>query len=463
MLDERGIPWLIELAVAETEEDGHAFYGLNYSPVFSDPLSACSFDGHERRVGGANGLLREADALPGVDEDPHAVALHIVCPALEFEEPGKTRFVEPPLEIVIAIEAVFRSATKDLFTKRKQRERNRRARQAAKRSPAPERFSLKEAVFKIIKQAAAKAGGGLRFSVRSLYYQVRPLIQSLTDKELGYSYFSQTLAPEYEREHGALDGMYREPRGHLHEPHSGVSVPLGTIEVERYTPTDWTFDKILYVEKEGLWPTLQDAQLAERFDIAVIVGQGYAVEACRAFLESVDPGAYRIFCLHDADPAGCNIAITLAEETKRMPGYAVEVTDLGLTVAEAKTNRLPTEAFTRKVALPARLQARLDAGEQAWFIGTPTGRKNEHACKRVELNAFTGPDLVVCIERRLEDKGATAKLVPPAEVVDDHAAEHHEQRARAELIAQLHPADRVRESCRRAGASDRGRRAGASR
>ena len=42
---------------------------------------------------------------------------------------------------------------------------------------------------------------GLIVAVRTLYYKVRPLVQKLTDKKLDYKYFSQTLVPEFERDH----------------------------------------------------------------------------------------------------------------------------------------------------------------------------------------------------------------------------------------------------------------------
>jgi DNA topoisomerase VI subunit B len=438
LLDGRGVPWLVEVAVATTVDEGDVFYGTNYSPTFSDPLAGWRIPGHEDMTSGADGFLSEADAFPGESNDKHrACVMHIVCPALDFLDKGKTRLAVPPPEAGVEIVKALQAATKALFKERKRRERGTRQRiDCIIAFEREERYSLKHAVSKVIIQAAEQASGGLRFSVRTLYYQVRPLIQPYTDKELGYEYFSQTLVPDYEREHGDLKGMYREPRGHLHEPHSDVSVPLGTIEIETYVPTDWTFDKILYVEKEGLWPTIQDSKLAERFDMAVIVGQGYAVEACRSFLESLDPGRYRIFTLTDADWSGYNIAITLGEETRRMPGYSVEVTNLGLTVADAKRARLPTENVIRRNEIPYRVLVRLDEDEREWFVGTPAS-STTWSCTRVELNAFTGPDLIAYIEAGLEAAGAAAKLIPPAEVIADHAAEHHEMRARDEIEAHI--------------------------
>ena len=78
----------------------------------------------------------------------------------------------------------------------------------------------------------AKAAAGLVVAVRTLFYKVRPLVQKRTDKELEYKYFSQTLLPEYQREHEVLDGLYYEARGELHHPHDGTVTQLGTREVE---------------------------------------------------------------------------------------------------------------------------------------------------------------------------------------------------------------------------------------
>lgn len=185
---------------------------------------------------------------------------------------------------------------------------------------------------------------------------------------------------------------------------------------------------------------MQDAQLAERFDAAVIVGQGYAVEACREFLDDLPEGAYRIFVLHDADWHGYNIAITLSEETDRMPGYSVAITDLGLTVTDAKTIGLQPEKVTRKTGLPWRVEERLNALEVEWFVGKqlpPKGGKIHYACLRAELNAFTGPQLIAYIEQGLKSESATTKLTPPIEVIDTRIAAHHRERARAELRTRI--------------------------
>lgn len=277
--------------------------------------------------------------------------------------------------------------------------------------------SIRAVVFAVLPEAwaAGTGNGALPISTRTLFYKVRPLFQQRCDRELKYSYFAYTLLPAYQRAREPLRGLYYDPRGELHEPHTSTVVQLGTREVASYQLPAWTFDKVLYVEKKGLWPVLQAARLAERYDLAVVVGEGYPVEAIRGlFARAQSNGGYRIFALHDADPYGYNIARVLAEETTRMPGYQVEVADLGLTVADAIRLRLPAEAFTRTSALPTGLD--LAPVELEWFEGEQTGPR-AWACQRVELNAFSSPDLIAYIETKLGEASATGKIVPPDDVL----------------------------------------------
>jgi hypothetical protein len=276
-------------------------------------------------------------------------------------------------------------------------------------------------VFYVLPEALDKATGGGQYptSARSLYYQVRPLIQKYTHKELNYNYFSQDLLVEYQQINGPIKGLYYDPRGVLYEPHTKRAVALGTREIEEYDFPDWTFDKILFVEKRGLWPVLQAAQIAERYDMAVIASEGFATEAARTILERADrDGNYQLFVLHDADPAGYNIARTLAEETRRMPGYSVAVTDIGLKIEDALAMGLECEEFTRQNALPEMLA--LNEVERKYFTGRQAGKK-AWICKRVELNAMSAPQLIGYIETKLVEAGATEKVLPPADVVEAEA------------------------------------------
>ena len=149
-------------------------------------------------------------------------------------------------------------------------------------------------------------------------------------------------------------------------------MPLGTREVDAYAPPDWTYSKILVVEKEGRAAALQAVQLAERYDMAIIANEGFGAVACRTLLVKIRKllaGAHgqvvKVYSMHDADPYGYNIHATLGEPTVRMPGHRLEVIDLGLAVADAirldgtemggAEQDLEPEEFDRKDALAARI------------------------------------------------------------------------------------------------------------
>jgi hypothetical protein len=343
------------------------------------------------------------------------------------------------------------SAGKELHTEKKRRDRN-RAQSQRYRPQAECGPSLKDAVFSVMEEAMAQASGNGVYAVpgRTLYYKVRPLIQDQTDRELNYTYFSQNLLVAYQQEHGSLTGLVREARGNLHEPHTGKTVPLGTLEVADYKLPEYVFSKILYVEKEGLDPIWQTARLAERYDLAIASGKGQPVEAVRDLFERAGGDEYRLFVLHDADPAGYSIARTISEETARMPDYSVEVIDLGLTVADAIEHGLPTETFNRSKALPYWMDRRLSATEREWFQGKSMyGYRNSFRCTRVELNAFSAPDLVAYVEAGLAANGADDKIMPPDEVLAEQATTAHSDAVKswiAERVAEMFDTDAMAET-----------------
>ena len=300
-------------------------------------------------------------------------------------------------------------------------------------------MTKKEAVFQVIPEAVQQQRGGttLPFSSHSLFYKIRPLfLQLLPGETLTASYCEQTLIPAYEREHGPIEGMYREPRGELHHPHdpARASAPCRSAPARysAYVPPEWTFDKILVVEKAGLWPVIDAARLADRYDMAVVTSEGIrgggvpdtARRPARPRRDRVRPARRR--------PSGYNIARTLGEETARMPGHHVDVVDLGLTVDDASRARHGVRDVLpgKRPAGPARAAA--VAAALDWFTGTPCesrlhGKPTKWRCRRVELNAFTSPGLIAYIEDGLRANGADGKVIPPAEVLADEARRQHDR------------------------------------
>jgi anti-sigma regulatory factor (Ser/Thr protein kinase) len=435
-----GIPIIVESFVAETDTPGGLTVAINHSPTYADPLARYFLRGDKAGGYGVAGLLDECTEQArryASDLPTWTMFVHIISPSLIFLDRGKGQLEPSPALVEAATKAIWHTV-KTAWTEGEQwrKDANRawrrhEAEERARTRDMPKTMTLKAAAFAVMEGAWAKATGNgtMPASARTVYYQARPLMQGLTDRAIGDDYFTQNLLPEYEREVRKLPGVYYEPRGHLHEPHGGRTIPLGTQDVEGYTLPPWRFDKILFVEKTGLWPVLEQAQLGERFDMAIVAGNGFASVAARPRPAASAPSC-TIFVLHDADPAGYNIAATIAEETSRMPGHRIDVIDIGLTLGEAEALGLESETFARNAALPVRLLPTLGEIErQRWKADQPKAK----GCERVELNAMTSTQLVDHIIAALERYGATAKVVPDAATITAEAA----SRIRAQVSMRL--------------------------
>ena len=101
---------------------------------------------------------------------------------------------------------------------------------------------------------------------------------------------------------------------------------------------------------------------------------------------------------------------------------------------------LSPETFTRKKALAGDLELATDL-EREFFEGRKIGYPNQWACRRIELNALTAPQLVAYIERKLEEADATDKVVPPkrelTQLAQDTARELLLDWARTEYLSRV--------------------------
>jgi hypothetical protein len=90
----------------------------------------------------------------------------------------------------------------------------------------------------------------------------------------------------------------------------------------------------------------------------------------------------------------------MAEETRRMPGYFVDVVDIGLTVEDAVDMGLTPEPFSRKKNISWELRTRLSGMAQQYLYQRDGYRGIKG--QRFELNAIL-PDTrrVEYIERKL--------------------------------------------------------------
>jgi hypothetical protein len=439
-----GLPFMFEVAVAETHRQGRDVqHALNFSPTFSDPFKDREFTSGKVSGKGIVGYLINAHVLSYSFNS--VAAFHLTMPGLQFLDKGKTN-IQVSDELANQIEPALWFVSKHLHKeyealKRDAASAERRRAQEARLND--ESLKLNEAVFKVMYDAYMYASSDEQYPVsqRNLYYPVRRMIQEYTTAELKQNYFYRLLT-RYQLKRGPLKNLYYDPRGFLYEPHTGRPIPLGTREVEAYTFPSWLYNKILYIEKKGIYPGLEALQLAERYDMAIMAAEGYASEAARVLLDKADKSQnYQLFVLHDADPAGYEIARTLRQETQRMPGYSVEVIDLGLHIEDALARGLQDEEFTRDSKLPKTLELTDEARRR--FTGrkvvTKEGEKSKESwiAQRVELNALPPVELAAYIEEKLAEHGAVGKVIPPSTVLTREVERRTAETINATLKAKI--------------------------
>jgi hypothetical protein len=439
-----GMPYVFEFAIAETEEfeEGGLYTAVNYSPTFGDPLEDVRFSSDEFVGNGIEGFLQDGYVHPehGRYDDPDppntVVAVHIITPAPLFLDQGKTRlegFISESEGTAIG-KAMF-SKIRPYYKEARRRVRGQRALDRAEEQDDSEKaMSLKDATETVLEEAwrHTTGNGQLPVGVRRLFYAVRSRIPALTSNRFspdkGYSYFSQILLPEYQQQRvregkERLADVYYDPRGKIHEAHTGKAMDLGTRDVETYEFPPYTFNKLLYVEKRGQVPLLEAAKIAERYDMALVTEAGFATVAARTLLSAGAEGQkYQVFCLHDADYPGYSILRTLREATARMPEHSMEVHDIGLTVGQVIAMGKTPETYERTSKIPKQLLPLLNEVEREWFVGEyigKRGKKDAYNSKRFELDDLTAPETIQHIETRLEELGVEPKVIPPEDVLAD--------------------------------------------
>lgn len=287
--------------------------------------------------------------------------------------------------------------------------------------------SEKQIIVDNMEAAIEKTSGGGQyiFSQRQLYYAIRPYIMDAFDgKQPNYTYFCSIIT-DYEAEYGDIPGMYRDPRGTLYHPHTSEEIPLGTIAVDNYNRPSWTFNKIIFIEKEGYFASLRDVGFPEKYDCALLSSKGYASRAVKDLFDLLGETDEEIqfFCVHDADAAGTKIFETLQEATSARPERKVKVINLGLDPEEAINMDLQVESFESDRRRPVA-----DYVSYRWTEWLQSNR--------VELNAMTTPEFIEWLEGKMEDYGV-GKVIPTEEVLARTFEESAERVIRSQIMRDI--------------------------
>lgn len=420
-----GLPWVLEVAFAYCPDADHlnsnrrVIAGCNWSPGIDNPFPD----------------LDEALASQHVNWiSPIVMIIHLVCPVLGFADRGKSKLVLPP-EIENAVEAAAIKATASWAKQAKAEIRDHNAlHRRRERLARSRRVSQTDAVYDELPGAYAKVGddGKLPANVRQIYYALREAVQDQTGKELGYSYFSQTLLPTYLAENDVVWNIVYDDRGHLTEPHTGKVVGMGTLAVRKYVEgrkpfeiTDATLREahvetfgevgnhgaLLYIEKQGFDSLINVSQLRERFDIAIASCKGMSVTAARDLVSTIcrKNNGIPLFTMHDFDKSGFSIASTLGgRDTKPYQfDHKINFTDIGLRMEDVDELDLWSKAERA-----AKDKSTAETRAENMRLNGATEKEIEFLLtQRIELNAMTSSQFIAFIERKLTHHGVT-KVVP---------------------------------------------------
>lgn len=341
--------------------------------------------------------------------------------------------------------AVTTSVTKKWTKQRKAEERGNRTR-SSRMYAYSDRVHFTEVAGDILPKAYLHASGDARYtaSKRQLYYASRDAFKEATGRELSYEHFAGTLLVQYTNRHPetAEWKITADPRGALIIPNAGhaVRIPCGTkgigshlqeaavpidpLDIDATLRTEWPslaggqrFQAVLYIEKEGFEDQIKEAKFAERYDLAILSCKGQSVVAARRFVDEVCrvDGGVPLFVVHDFDKAGFEIAQRLtrvsdwAEENDRVTyrfQNEINVTDLGLRLADVEKYNLQSESFAFKGHFARD------------SIATPEEKAYLRSNRRVELNAFTAPQFIEWLESKLA-KYLRKRLIPDDAILAD--------------------------------------------
>jgi hypothetical protein len=271
---------------------------------------------------------------------------------------------------------------------------------------------------------------GYRFNMRQLFYGLRPIVMNETGEELKIGNFTGIIT-DYESEYGEIAKMYREPRGSITHPHRDETITLGTLMVEEYERPEWTYNKIIYIEKEGANEALKEVRWGERHDCAVMSSKGFSTRAARDLIDKLveHDEPIEVFCAHDADAYGTMIYQTLQEETKARGARKIKIINFGLEPWEAVDMGLEVETVDegkRHKAVAGYVRERRDGKHWQQWLQT----------QRVELNAMTTPQFIAWLDGKMAQYGS-GKLIPPAAVLEAKLAKSIENKVRADLTEQI--------------------------
>ena len=268
--------------------------------------------------------------------------------------------------------------------------------------------------------ADVSGDGQYRFNERQLLYALRPIVMSETGPG--------TEARQLHGDHHRLRERARRNSRHVPRAarHHLSSAPRRDDHARHpdgrgLRAAAWTFNKLVYIEKEGFSEALKDERWGERHDCALISSKGFSTRAARDLVDKLaeHDEPVTVFCVHDADAYGTMIYQTFQEATKARGARKIKIINLGLEPWEALAMGLEVETVEegeRRKAVADYVLERDDAPDDDDLGGMAADPP-----RRTERDDHAGIHRVA----RRQDGRRYDKLIPPPDVLDAELARAH--------------------------------------
>jgi DNA topoisomerase VI subunit A len=301
-----------------------------------------------------------------------------------------------------------------------------------------DRVCVNEIVYEHMEEAYNKASSNGKYwaNARQIFYAIRPSVLAEATKDEFDSKYFMVLLKNYLEEREPNWRVVWDARGHFTEPHTGKTIGCGGIDVMEYMK-GWRsgieiesidvldqvvgtkgpanrYGAVLFIEKEGFDQILEEAKIAERYDMAIISTKGNPVKAACDLLNKLQDTVH-IFILHDFDKSGFIIRKTLSEGCRMAEGC--EFIDLGLRLEDVKNLGLESEEVSDRSSAWKAKSKLAECGateEEISFLIEGKGTYSGWSGKRVELNAMTTEEFLEFIEKKLKKHGVK-KVIPNEE------------------------------------------------
>jgi hypothetical protein len=311
-------------------------------------------------------------------------------------------------------------------------------------------FTLIDAAEMCMEDAYNKVSSNGQYwaNARQLMYAARPRLLEITGKtSFQDSYFTQDLLPHFLQSNPELTANWKvayDKRGSVIQPHTGQSVGLGTVEIDRLThhvalkpmsklssfrysnaSPERRFSGVLFVEKEGFNEAIEESGLLERFDIALASTKGNSVVALRVLIDEMvsrNPD-FRVFTMTDFDISGTSIKTTLTKDNELRYVFKNDIQTIPICVTWNQAKTLHENGLSEPVKFskpPNKTDGEIDdaIGAKFLFLIRENDVEREGARfliyekRRVEINAMTTGEILELIEDAFKEHATKVELCP---------------------------------------------------